>query len=260
MMLIGAVCTIGGRSRVARRFFVPPAGVGDEFVNLPTELVHHLRSVLRLAVGVEVLLLDGCGGHYQCHLTDLTPQGGRAVIDNRWTETETALPVRLLQGVPKGDRFDLILQKGTELGISAFTPVWSQRSIPAPATGRDEKRLQRWQRIIAEAARQSRRPLLPSCAAPQPLASALATTGEELRLMLWEEGSQPLATALPQNRPRDVALLVGPEGGFSADEATAAVAAGFQPVHLGPRILRSETAGFAVSAILQYVYGDFGVR
>ncbi len=219
-----------------------------------------MRSVLRLAVGTEVLLLDGAGGHYQCQLIELAVQGGRAEIIRHWRESESALPVRLLQGVPKGDRFDLILQKGTELGIAAFTPVWSQRSIPAPAAGRDEKRLQRWQRIIAEAARQSRRPLLPACAAPQPLASALAATTEELRLMLWEEGSQPLATALPAIPPRDVALLVGPEGGFSAAEAQVATAAGFQPVHLGPRILRSETAGFAVSAILQYVYGDFGVR
>jgi len=219
-----------------------------------------MRSVLRLPVGSDVLLLDGAGMHYRCRITALERQGGLAAIETRWREDETALPVRLLQAVPKGDRFDLVLQKGTELGIVAFSPVWSQRSVPAADPGRDAKRLQRWQRIVAEAARQSRRPRLPACSAPLPLDAALAATGEELRLMLWEEGSVPLAAALPSQPPRDVALLVGPEGGFSADEAGAARSAGFVPVHLGPRILRSETAGFAVSAILQYVYGDFGVR
>jgi len=245
---------------MARRFFVSPDSIGEQDIVLPVEVAHHMRSVLRLVVGDEVVLLDGTGGLYRCRIAALERQGGRATIETRWRETETALPVRLLQAVPKGDRFDLVLQKGTELGIAAFTPVWSQRSVPAADPGRDAKRLQRWRRIVAEAARQSRRPCLPGCTAPQPLGAALATTGEELRLMLWEEGSVPLASALPPRPPRDVALLVGPEGGFSADEAQSARSAGFVPVHLGPRILRSETAGFAVSAILQYVYGDFGAR
>jgi len=245
---------------MARQFFVPVEAISGAQVALPAETAHHMRSVLRMQPGDEVLLLDGSGGHYRCRLLDLGRNGGTATVEERWRQADSALPVRLLQAVPKGDRFDLVLQKGTELGMTAFTPVWSQRSVPTADADRDDKRLQRWRRIVAEAARQSRRPLLPSCEAPQPLASALKDSVEELRLMLWEEGSVPLATALPETAPRDVALLVGPEGGFSADEAQFARDAGFIPVHLGPRILRSETAGFAVLAILQYVYGDFGAR
>jgi len=245
---------------MARQFFVPPEVITGEQIALPAEVAHHMRSVLRMQPDDEVLLLDGRGGHYRCRLLDLGRHGGAAAIEEHWQRADTALPVRLLQAVPKGDRFDLVLQKGTELGMASFSPVWSQRSVPTADTDRDDKRQQRWQRIVTEAARQSRRPLLPSCAAPQSLAAALAATTEELRLMLWEEGSVPLATALPEKPPRDVALLVGPEGGFSAAEAQSARDAGFIPVHLGPRILRSETAGFAVLAILQYVYGDFGAR
>jgi 16S rRNA (uracil1498-N3)-methyltransferase len=154
---------------------------------------------------------------------------------------------------------DLILQKGTELGITAFSPVIADRTIPLLPSGREEQRLRRWEHIIREAARQCRRPLLPRLNSPQPLATALTSTEEELRLMLWEEGNCPLAKVLPVERPRNAAILVGPEGGFSQQEADAAKSSGFIPVGIGPRILRSETAGFAVAAILQFTYGDLAV-
>ena len=160
----------------------------------------------------------------------------------------------------KGDKMEMILQKGTELGINSFSPVWSERSIPAATSGRETKKRQRWQRIVTEAARQSRRPILPCCDPPRPLEAVLDDCNAELKLMLWEEGSQPLSQILKTEPPRDVALLVGPEGGFSPQEAEMARSHGFLPVHLGARILRTETAGFAVSAVLQYLYGDLGTR
>jgi 16S rRNA (uracil1498-N3)-methyltransferase len=122
------------------------------------------------------------------------------------------------------------------------------------------EKFSRWQRIIQEATRQSRRPLLPRLEELRPLAQALAQTNEALRLMLWEEGSIPLNAALPPEPPASCALLVGPEGGFSAAEAQSAQHAGFIPVSLGKRILRTETAGMAVAAVLQNRYGDFGTR
>jgi 16S rRNA (uracil1498-N3)-methyltransferase len=178
----------------------------------------------------------------------------QAEVLERWEEKEELLPLRLLQGLPKGEKFEWLLEKGVELGISTFTPVVSERSQL-----RGEKS-SRWQRIIQEAARQSRRPRLPTLEELQPLTQALAQTTEELRLMLWEEGSIPLNTALPPETPASCALLVAPEGGFSAAEAQAAIAAGFVPVSLGKRILRTETAGLAVAAVLQNRYGDFGTR
>lgn len=241
-----------------RRFFVPPENLRIDPVPLTEEIVHHLGAVLRLPIGAEILLLDGAGGLCRCRIESLGRRGGTARRLECWREVESALPVRLLQGVPKGDKMDLVLQKGTELGLVAFTPVLAERSIPVPAAERGEKRRQRWERIIREAAQQSRRAQLPRLGAVLPLAEALGACGEELRLLLWEEESRPLAEVLPAAAPRDVAVLVGPEGGFSAAEVAAARGAGFVPVGLGPRILRSETAGLAIAAVLQYLYGDLG--
>ncbi len=240
------------------RFFVPPADLAGATVTLSGEPLHHLATVLRLGAGAEVLLLDGQGQVCRCRIERLDRRTAAATVLERWSEREGVLPLRLLQGVPKGERMELVLQKGTELGISAFTPVVTSRSIGRVDAEREEKRQLRWQRIISEAARQSRRPLLPHIGPSLTLAEALAATSETLRLILWEGESRPLAEVLPLQAPASVALLVGPEGGFSSDEAALAGRHGFVAVGLGPRILRSETAGFAVAAILGHRYGDLG--
>lgn len=240
------------------RFFVSPQDLAEAEVPLTGEVLHHLAVVLRLAAGDEILLLDGRGALCRCRITELKKKVGQATILERWQETDTAFPIHLLQALPKGDKMDLILQKGTELGVGRFSPLFSRRSVTKLAPARAEQRCQRWQRIVCEAARQSRRPLLPQVMEPCELGDALINCNEGLRLMLWEEGSLPLAEALPTKAPDSLALLVGPEGGFTAEEARQAAQAGFQPVHLGSRIMRSETAGFAVAAILQYRYGDLG--
>lgn len=241
------------------RFFVPPSDLAEDTVPLAAEVLRHL-AVLRLTAGENIVLLDGLGTLCRCRIDALEKKSGHATVVERWQEEETALPIHLLQALPKSDKMDLVLQKGTELGIGRFSPLHSRRSVPKLAAGRAEQRHQRWQRIVREAARQCRRPVLPGLNAPQPLADALAGCREELKLMLWEEGSRPLAEILPAEPPAAVALLVGPEGGFTAEEAERAAEAGFVAVHIGPRIMRSETAGFAVSAILQYRYGDLAER
>ena len=235
------------------RLFVAPEALRDAVVIISGEAFHHL-SVLRLRLGDEILLLDGGGRLGRGVLRQISRSAAQAEVLERWEEKEELLPLRLLQGLPKGEKFEWLLEKGVELGISAFTPVSTERS-----QARGEK-FSRWQRIIQEAARQSRRPLLPTLAELQPLSQALQQTTETLRLMLWEEGSLPLHAALPQETPASCALLVGPEGGFSAAEAQAAEDVGFISVSLGKRILRTETAGMAVAAVLQNRYGDFGTR
>ena len=235
------------------RLFVTPEALQDALVVISGETFHHL-SVLRLRAGDEIILLDGSGRLGRGVLRQVSRSAAQAEVLERWEEKEELLPLRLLQGLPKGEKFEWLLEKGVELGISAFTPVITERS-----QARGEK-FSRWQRIIQEAARQSRRPLLPTLEELRPLPQALAQTTETLRLMLWEEGSIPLNATLPQDPPVSCALLVGPEGGFSPAEAQAAVAAGFIPVTLGKRILRTETAGMAVAAVLQNRYGDFGTH
>jgi 16S rRNA (uracil1498-N3)-methyltransferase len=237
-----------------RHFFVPPAALTAADVILPADLLHHLANVLRLAPGALILLLDGRGTVCRCRIEQLDRRSGRAIVLERWQQAETAFPLRLLQGIPKGDKMELVLQKGTELGVTAFTPVLTGRSIPG-GTGQGSRQ-KRWQRVLEEAARQCRRAHLPNLEVPLPLPAALAASREQLRLLLWEKGSRPLADVLPPQRPTNAAVLVGPEGGFSSQEAEQAMAAGFLPVGLGPRILRTETAGLALAAILQFHYGD----
>lgn len=241
-----------------QRFFVPPETIGRDEAILPEDVSYHLHRVLRLAVGEDVLLLDGRGGFYRCRLTTSEPRGATVRVLERWSEPESALPIHLIQSLPKADKLELVLQKGTELGITTFSPVLTERGVCHPADTQQIKRHQRWTKIVREAARQSRRPVLPHLHEIRPLKRALAQCTDSLRLVLWEEESRALDKVLPENAPASVAILVGPEGGFSGHEVELARQFGFQPVRVGPRILRSETAGFAVASILQYIYGDLG--
>ncbi len=241
-----------------QRFFVPSELVAGDEGLLPEDVGHHLSRVLRLSPGEELLLFDGEGAACRARLLAIGPRGAEVRVLERWRETERGLPIHLIQSLPKADKLELVLQKGTELGITVFSPVLSERCVSQPTDTRQSKRHQRWTKIVREAARQCRRPLLPRLNDIRSLAVALDSCTEPLRLMLWEEESRPLAEVLPPKPPSAVALLVGPEGGFSPREAELARSAGFLPVRLGPRILRSETAGFAVASILQYLYGDLG--
>jgi len=241
-----------------RRFFVPPEAFGSHEVQIPEDVAHHLKTVLRLTVGDELLLLDGLGQLYHCRLSTLGKREASALILKHWSEQETSLPVQLIQALPKGEKMEMVLQKGTELGIQTFSPVSTERGIPQHKDQNRSNRYQRWQKIVQEAARQCQRPTIPRIDEVGPFVRVLTDCRADLRLMLWEEESLPLSAALPAAPPASIAVLVGPEGGFTSGEAELARQHGFQSVRLGPRILRSETAGFAVASILQYIYGDLG--
>lgn len=238
------------------RIFLPSDHLRQNDVCITGEALHYLAQVLRLQTGDRILLLDGAGLCCEACISSLTRSAAEAQVLARWSVAETALPILLLQALPKGEKFDLVLQKGTELGIGHFQPVLSERSISRPAAERLTKRARRWSKIISEAARQSRRSILPKLAPLLPLADALPGPPGHLRVVLWEMAETALVEALPQACPAGVSLLVGPEGGFSQAEVTLCQQAGYHAVHLGPRILRTETAGLAATAILQYRYGD----
>lgn len=240
-----------------RRFFLQPEALCHDSVVLPEEIRRHLR-VLRLAPGERIELFDGQGQRVQARITRLEKTGGEAAVECRRQDPLPRLAVRLIQGLPKGSKLDLVLQKGTELGISRFSPVYCRHGdIVAPPQRRDGRR-ERWEKIIQEAARQSGRSHLPVLDQPVALDELLPRIDEDLRLVPWEQASEPLHNRLQGQAPRSIAFLIGPEGGLSADEVALAGRCGFVPVSLGPRILRSETAGIAVASILQYLFGDLG--
>jgi len=238
------------------RFFLPQGCLDSPKITVSGDALHHLRLVLRLKPGAEALILDGSGTCCKVQFTSISRDAAIANVLDTWQTTETALPICLQQAIPKGDKFDLVLQKGTELGITTFQPVISRRTVPQPDPRRMSTRQQRWARIISEAGRQCRRGILPRLEPIQELGQAIASHPGHLRLVLWEAGTASLSASLPEDRPIGVTILVGPEGGFDPEEINLIEQADYQPVHLGPRILRTETAGLAATSILQYLYGD----
>jgi 16S rRNA (uracil1498-N3)-methyltransferase len=246
---------------MTHRFFVPSSAIVHERVTLDRDLAHQLRSVLRLRPGDQVTVLDNSGWAYQVELTALAHDSAHGRICARQpVDTEPGISLTLYLSVLKGDHLEWVLQKGTELGVSTFVPVISQRTIVADAERLDKKR-PRWERIIREAAEQSHRGLLPT------LASALSfsqscqrgVTSYELALLLWEQAagsSLPAVLAALERPPTRVAMWIGPEGGFTPEEVSLAAQHGIRAVTLGPRILRAETAALAASAIAMAALGE----
>jgi 16S rRNA (uracil1498-N3)-methyltransferase len=229
---------------------------GSEVV-LPESAAVHLSRVLRLDVGDECVLFNGDGRDYAARIVALGKRELRVAIDTGHdVDNESPLHVTLLQGVARGEKMDLILQKATELGVTAVAPLWSQRSEVKLDEARAEKRLTHWRGVVTSACEQCGRARVPEVAAPVSLAAALnALPAGGLRLILDPEGELALAT-LTAGHDTPVLLAVGPEGGWSPLDREQLRAAGFQGLKLGPRILRTETAGLAAIAALQSRLGD----
>lgn len=244
-----------------RRFFVEPALLAQRTGLLSGDLYRHL-TVLRLKPGDTIRLADGQGNEALARITAMDKESARIDIDPPEPATGNGEPVSitLFQGLPKGDKLDLILQKCTELGVARIVPFMAERSVARLSDDKLDKKVQRWERIVREASRQSGRSSIPAIGCAVDLKTALASDSSALRLLLWEgEKDQELRPLLERSgRTDSVAVIIGPEGGLTAGEAAMATAAGFQPVTLGSRILRTETAGPAIMAILQYALGDMG--
>ncbi|NTW59015.1 MAG: 16S rRNA (uracil(1498)-N(3))-methyltransferase [Nitrospirae bacterium] len=236
------------------RFFIAPDQVRDPSISVMGEDVRHIRTVLRKGPGDLLTLLDGQGREYTVRITTIERSKIEAQIIDR-KERTTASPVVILgQGLPKSDKMDWIVQKATELGVSAIVPLVTERTIVKIKD--EEKRVARWQKICREAAMQSGRPDIPMVEAIRPFCDfvgTLAPVPQNLLLFPWEEGTQPVKEVLRGKQGIEkVAILIGPEGGFSQAEADLAKQEGFHLVSLGPNILRAETAAVAVLSMVLY--------
>jgi len=236
-----------------RCFYLPNSDLcSGATVHIPEELRKHLQTVLRLRAGDKVQLFNGAGQV----ATSVLRENSEIELEDVVTHPAPLCSLVLVQGLPKGDKLELVLQKGTELGVNEFHLTVMERSVGLLKSDRKQKRLDRWQKIVQEAARQSRQYYLPQIVTDTTLTAALSTVEADLKLLLWEDSAKPLQEVLPQLHPQRIAVVVGPEGGISKQEAEQAMARGYQAVSLGPRILRTETAGLAIMTILQYLYGD----
>jgi 16S rRNA (uracil1498-N3)-methyltransferase len=242
-----------------RRLFAPPEAFHEDGLHLEGERLRHLRTVLRLGAGDEFFATDGAGAEYLLRVESLGRERGRAVVRSR-TEPprESALETLLVQALPKGDRFSFVLEKAVELGVSGIQPLTCARTVAA--AGGAAAAVARWGRIVESAVAQSGRTWLPPV---HPVRSFEELLREpvlpELRVLLWERAEVGLRAAVAgRTVPRSVLLAVGPEGGWSEQEVERARQAGFVVARLGPRTLRTDTAGIAALAILQSAWGDLG--
>jgi 16S rRNA (uracil1498-N3)-methyltransferase len=229
-------------------------------VALSGERRHYLLHVLRLGEGASLEVFDGTGRAFDARVTHVDAQEVRLSLGPARTMPPRRT-VSVLQGLPKGDKLEWVLQKGTELGAAAFYPVATERSVVKLEPRRAEERTARWTKIVEEAARQCRRNDVPSVHAPRPLleaARALAP-GTTLLVLDEEESAVPLSEAFRACSPNaPVALVVGPEGGLAREEVAALGALGARGVTLGSRILRTETAALAALAVMAHLDGELG--
>ena len=234
------------------RFYCPQPLVIGSTVDLPEAVAHHLH-VVRLQPRAALTLFNGEGGQYRATLVESGKRRATAVIDGHEPiEAEAPYPVTLAQGLPEGSKMDWIVEKAVELGVTAIQPLAAARSVVRLSGDRLEKRQAHWHGVIVAASEQCGRnrlaQLLPM-ADVQPWLAGTAGAGAT-RILLSPRATESLAGWARANPPQAVTLLIGPEGGLSPQEEDAAVAAGALALSMGPRVLRTETAGLAALAVL----------
>ncbi len=236
------------------RFFVDPAAIAGDHVTLDGGDAHHAATVLRLRPGAAVTVLDGQGRIFECVAETVEKRHVTLRVTRATIAAPPAVGVTLYQGLPKGDKLELVIQKATELGAARIVPLAAVRSIAKVEPARVAAKRARWQAIAKEAAEQSERPTVPEIEAPTTLTGLVLPPGAIAFVLAEREGGLTLPRALPPAPPAGIAIFVGPEGGWDPAELDALVALGATPVSLGPRILRTETAGLAALAIVMAAY------
>lgn len=236
------------------RLFIDPRAISGNRVHLGAGDAQYLTRVLRLGRGDTVELLDGTGEGLRCEIEEAHKEGVTARVIDRFEVPEPPVPITLYQALPKGDKFELIIQKCTELGVGRIVPIQAGRSVVQLKGDRAETKVVRWQKIAQEAAEQCERGKVPVVDVPERLQDVRLPDGT-LGLVLSERVVTPtLPQALPEQAPLAVALFVGPEGGWTPEELATMRGLGAIEVSLGDRILRTETAGLASLAILMARY------
>jgi len=228
-------------------------GAGAE-VSLDLEQSHHVVQVLRLRRGDALAVFDGRGREWDAELLDDRRTGARVRIGaEKLDPVEAPVAVTLFQGLCRPDRMEWVVQKSTELGVWSVRPIATMRS---EGDGPSAERLDRWRRIAREAARQSGRRIVPGISEVETIPAAASLRGASIVLAPGAEA--PLASVLSGPAPPEVHLVVGPEGGLEQGEVAALEGSGFRRAELGPRILRTETAGVVACALILHAWGDLG--
>ncbi|SHF89656.1 16S rRNA (uracil1498-N3)-methyltransferase [Microbulbifer donghaiensis] len=243
------------------RIYSPESLAGQTELELEEAASRHLVKVLRLGVGRPVVLFDGSGGEYSAEMIETGKKARVRLNEFSADNRQSPLALTLAIGISRGERFDWVVQKATELGVSAIQPLFTERCEVKLSGERLQKKLGHWRQIAASACEQCERNILPAIAEPLKLAQYLQGPGKDsefdVRLVLHHRTELDLRQLeAERGKPESALLLVGPEGGLSQVEIDAALARGFMPLRLGPRVLRTETAPVAALSVLQFQWGD----
>lgn len=242
------------------RFYCPLPLAEGLRVDLPENAARHACKVLRMCEGDDLILFNGSGGDYVARIASV--ERNRVAVDLvRWraVECEAPLQITLVQALQSGDKMDMTIQKAVELGVSRIVPVVSQRSVVRLDGERAVRRVEHWRGVVVSACEQCGRNRVPEVTPLVGLKNWLGQSEADgaLRLMLVPGSGKTLNDFLPPSAGGRIELLIGAEGGLAPEEIQLAGAAGFVPIRLGPRVLRTETAGLAALAAIQCLWGDF---
>lgn len=242
--------------RTIRSYIDAPLAPGTELA-LPEAAGNHIVRVLRLKTGDVFNLFNGDGNDYPAEITAIDKKGAKArILSCHAVNNESPLRIHLFQSIARGEKMDWILQKATELGVSAFTPMVSDRTEVKLDNERSDRKLSHWQGVIRSACEQSGRAILPEVSPPISINQMNGAVKREQAYYLDPEAAEGI-NGLDPDRTVGLALAIGPEGGFSERDIRLLQTAGFKGLKVGPRILRTETAGMAAIAALQSRFGDW---
>ena len=238
-------------------FFVNPEQVEDGLIRITGSDVNHIKNVLRIRRGEEMLVSDGTGRDYLCEAEEIAGQEVTVrILETEEEGRELLSRIWLFQGLPKSDKMEFIIQKAVELGAAGIVPVSTRNTVVKLDPKKEEAKVKRWQAIAESAAKQSKRSLVPRVSGIMTLKEAfdyVESQGFSVRLIPYEHeaGMDGTKTELDAAGPgQDIAVFIGPEGGFDEREVELALSKGVRPISLGRRILRTETAGLAVLSVL----------
>lgn len=237
------------------RFFVEQVAEASPVIT-GTDAAHIARS-LRMRAGETVTLCDRNGEDYLCEITVVSPETvALKVLEHSPCQNESSCKVTLFQALPKADKMEWIVQKAVELGVQEIVPVQSARCVSKPDSKSAARKVERWQKIAEEAAKQCERGIIPAVCELIPFDEAVRRAGRLEKQVLFYEGGGESVDSLVNAEDKSVAIFIGPEGGFEEEEVRAVLKAGGSAATLGPRILRAETAPLAALAVIQFATGN----
>jgi 16S rRNA (uracil1498-N3)-methyltransferase len=243
-----------------KRFFITNSEILKDSPVIEGPEAHHIAKVFRLKAGDHIVLLDGSGTEYEAEIKHLSKNKVTVSIVRKYVpDTEPPIKLMVGQGYLKDKKMDMLIRHLTEIGISHWLPITSEYSVPKPDLKKTDSKLQRWELIAKEAVKQCRRTRVPEILSPQSFEQAIEKNSSmDLKIIFYENETVSLTETIHslKQKPLNIFILLGPEGGFSNKEIELSKSKGFITASLGPRILRAETASLSACTIIQHLFGD----